>query len=191
VHVTGYWFLDRPTSWEPPNCLVEFLAAGPPPVYVRFGGRPSAEAAMATVLEALRRAACRGIVEIPPEGRLTETRSDVLVVGSTPHDWLFPQLAAVVHHGGAGTTAAALRAGVPSVVVPEYADQPFWARRVHELGAGPRPIDSRQLSAERLAHAIAATRDPKMHRRVNELAACIRSEDGVARAVEAFERATA
>src|SRR5205085_2800708 len=111
----------------------------------------------------------------------------VFVSEAIPHDWLFPRAAAVVHHGGAGTTAAALRAGIPSVVVPFMADQPFWGRRIFHLGAGPRPLPRRLLSAERLAEALRqAVGDPAIRRRALNLGRRIRAEDGLGRAVEVF-----
>jgi UDP:flavonoid glycosyltransferase YjiC (YdhE family) len=110
---------------------------------------------------------------------------ELLALDSAPHDWLFPRMAAVVHHGGAGTTAAALRAGVPSIVVPFFADQPHWARTVHDLGVGPGPIPHRRLTADRLAEAIErALSDEDMRARAGALGQRIRAEDGVARAVE-------
>jgi UDP:flavonoid glycosyltransferase YjiC (YdhE family) len=114
---------------------------------------------------------------------------DVLAVDPLPHDWLFPRAAAVVHHGGAGTTFAALRAGAPSIVVPGFADQPFWARRVHALGAGPAPIPRRRLTAGRLAPAIrSAATDPALRERAATLARTLAGEDGVGTAVASFER---
>ena len=111
------------------------------------------------------------------------------VVGDVPHGWLFPQMAAVVHHGGAGTTAAGLRAGLPTVVCPFFADQPLWGRRVHALGAGPPPIPARRLSAARLAQALTqAVRDPAMRQRAATLGERLRAEDGVGQAAEVIER---
>jgi UDP:flavonoid glycosyltransferase YjiC (YdhE family) len=191
-HVTGFWFLDAAPGWAPPAGLEDFLAAGPPPVYVGFGSMHDRDAAAATelVLEALARASRRGVLhtgwgglhEVPPSDH-------VFPVGPVPHDWLFPRVAAAVHHGGAGTVAAALRAGVPSVLVPFMADQPFWARRVSALGAAPAPIPRKRLTAERLAAAIRAAVDgPPIRRSAAELGAKVRADDGVARAVEVFER---
>jgi UDP:flavonoid glycosyltransferase YjiC (YdhE family) len=111
------------------------------------------------------------------------------MIGSAPHTWLFPRMAAVVHHGGAGTTAAGLRAGVPSIVVPFFGDQPFWGQRVAALGVGPAPIPRQKLTADALAQAIQhATTDTTMQRKAAELGAKIRAEDGVAEAVKQIER---
>jgi sterol 3beta-glucosyltransferase len=116
----------------------------------------------------------------------------VFGIESIPHDWLFPRMSAVVHHGGAGTTAAALRAGVPSVVLPFFADQPFWGWRVSRLGAGPRPVSFWRLTAQRLADAIRrATADGDIRARASTLGRTIRAESGVRRAVEVVERSGA
>jgi len=191
AHVTGYWFLDSPAEWEPPPQLGEFLALGPPPVFVGFGSmadrKPEATAEL--VVEALTRAGQRGILQLPTATKYRPLTRDVLVVDTIPHDWLFQRVLAAVHHGGAGTTAASLRAGLPSVVVPFIVDQQFWGRRVHELGAGPLPIRRRDLSAANLAQAIhVAATDSRVREHAAVIGDHIRSENGVARAVEAFER---
>ena len=115
--------------------------------------------------------------------------ANVFQIESAPFAWLFPRMKALVHHGGVGTTADALRAGVPSVIVPFTADQPYWGRRIQQLGVGPAPIDHRKLTVERLAAAIrAAATDEAMRQRAADLGARLRAEDGVARAVEIVER---
>jgi UDP:flavonoid glycosyltransferase YjiC (YdhE family) len=141
-------------------------------------------------VQALRRTKQRGLLASGWGGlSQADLPKDVFVVESIPHDWVFPQVAAVVHHGGAGTTSAGLRSGVPSVIVPFFVDQPFWGQRVFELGVGPPPIPYGQLSTERLAEAIdVAVNDRGMHARAAALGARIRAEDGVARAVEAISR---
>ena len=196
IDVTGYWFLDRPVNWTPPPALTTFLDSGPPPVYIGgFGNmtnRDPRELAR-TVLQALARTGKRAVVLTGQGGlRLAdvpELPRDIFAIDWVPFDWLLPRVAAVVHHGGAGTTAASLRAGVPTVVVPFFLDQFFWGRRVFELGVGPRPIRRGRLDAETLAAAIdAATTDVEMRRRAAALGARIRAEHGVARAVAAFER---
>lgn len=189
ARTTGYWFLDEP-AWEPPPELAAFLADGPPPLYVGFGSMRSASTARiaAEVLDGLRRSGRRavllrgwanlGAAELPPT---------ILAIDGAPHSWLFPRMAAIVHHGGAGTTAAALRAGVPQVVLPFTADQPFWAARVQRAGVAPPPIPAGRVTAEALAAAIAATDAPELRRHAAELGARIRAEDGVGAAIEAIE----
>ncbi|GAB4453898.1 MAG: glycosyltransferase [Anaerolineae bacterium] len=186
VHVTGYWYLDAP-DWQPPPGLVDFLAAGPPPVYVGFGSMMGQDLAqtMAVALEALRLSGQRGVIATG-WGRAADVDlpDSVFQIDAAPHGWLFPQMAAVVHHGGAGTTSAGLRAGVPTVIVPFAADQLFWGQRVAALGVGPAPIPRRALTAAHLAYAIrvAATHTP-MRQRAAALGERIRAEDGVGEAV--------
>jgi UDP:flavonoid glycosyltransferase YjiC (YdhE family) len=190
VHVTGYWYLDTP-AFEPPPALQAFLAAGAPPVYIGFGSMPSQnpEQVTALVIQALALAGQRGIL-LTGQGLLGRGMAPqpsphpVYFVESLPHDWLLPRVAAVVHHGGAGTTAAGIRAGVPSILVPIGADQRLWAYRVETLGVGPNPIPRSQLTAERLAHAITqAVTDPAMCQRAAALGEKIRAENGVREAV--------
>ncbi len=185
---TGYWFLDRSSGWTPPLDLVNFISKTPKPIYIGFGsmGGRIAQRLTAVVFEALKlsnqRAVLLGGWASLHEGPLPD---NIYALESAPHDWLFPQMAAVVHHGGAGTIAAGLRAGVPSVVVPFFADQPYWGHRIHSLGVGPKPIMQNKLTAQRLANAITQViTDKDMGHRVTLLGEKIRAEDGVARAVE-------
>lgn len=191
IHVTGYWFLEPSQGWEPPHDLLRFLGSGQRPVYIGFGSmvnrRP--EEVTGLVLRALERSGQRAVVSAGWGGmRAQDLPQTVCMIESIPHSWLFPQMAAVVHHGGVGTTAAGFRAGVPAVVTPYFGDQPFWAQRVYQLGVGPRPIPRRVLDPELLAEAIhVAVSDPDMKARAARLGAQIRSEDGVARAAEVLE----
>lgn len=191
IEVTGYWFLDRKSEWTPPPALAAFLEEGPPPVCIGFGSMTYDRAELVRVVErALASTGQRAVLLTGWGGlRPPELPRNMITVEWAPLNWLFPRMAAVVHHGGAGTTAEGLRAGVPTVVVPFFYDQFFWARRVFELGAGPRPINRKRLDGDTLARAIRqATSDPEMRRRVAALGARIRTEDGVARAVAAFQR---
>ncbi|MFC9258118.1 glycosyltransferase [Amycolatopsis thailandensis] len=186
VHVTGYWFLDTPAEWRPEPRLRDFLAAGPPPVYVGFGSmRPSeAERTFAAVRTALRRVGLRGLLAAD-----VESEDDLLAIQDVPHEWLFPRTAAVVHHGGAGTTAAALRAGVPALVCPVFSDQPYWGDRVSRLGAGPRPLPLRELTADALTARLLELSGNLLFRRgAQYVGARLREEDGVARACEVLRR---
>ena len=190
--VTGFWFLDPAPDWAPPPDLVAFLDAGPAPVYVGFGsmGSRDPQATAALVLGALRRVGQRAVL---PAGwsDLTDGGEDIYFAPALPHAWLLPRMAATVHHGGAGTTAAALRAGVPNTVVPFFGDQPFWGSRVAALGAGPRPIPRRGLSEEGLVAALRAMlSDTGMRERAAALGERVRAEDGVADAVQMIERLT-
>lgn len=190
LHVTGYWFMPD-NHYQPPRELASFLDAGPKPVYIGFGSMLDAEAARTTqiVLEALQMIGGRAILHGGwSDFGAQELPDSVFRTGEVPHSWLFPRMAAVVHHGGAGTTAAGLRAGVPAVIVPYFADQPFWARHVHQLGASPVPIPREQLSATKLAAAIkSALQNDQMKTTASQLGEQINGENGVATAVNLIE----
>ncbi len=192
LHVTGYWFLDSPPDFSPPPELVDFLEAGKPPVYIGFGSMTGRNPELMTeiALSALAKTGQRGILLTGWGGISNADLPDsVFKIDSIPHDWLFPQMAAIVHHGGAGTTAAALRAGVPSIVIPFIGDQHFWGHRVAQLGVGPKPIPKKKLTGEWLAMAIrTAVEDETMRQCAAILGQKIRSEDGVAQAVKAFHQ---
>lgn len=192
VHVTGYWFSDTTTAWLPPPGLEAFLDSGSPPVCIGFGSMVGRDAERTTtlVIEALAQSGQRGVL-LSGWGGLVASRvpDNVFVMETAPHDWLFPRMAAVVHHGGAGTTAEGLRAGVPSVIVPFSLDQPFWGKRVQSLGVGPVPVPSRKLTADRLAHAIqAAVLDPGIKQRASSLGAAIRAEEGMGNAIQTIKQ---
>jgi len=175
-----------------PSDLLDFLASGPAPVYVGFGSMNARnpKEMTETILKALARSKQRAILLTGWGGISNADLSDeVFQIDAVPHDWLFPQMAAVVHHGGAGTMAASLRAGVPSVIIPFFGDQPFWGRRFFTLGVIPKPIPQQRLSVERLAIAIqTAIGDKGMRSRVAALSKKIRAENGTARAVDIMHR---
>lgn len=185
---TGYWLLPPPPGWTPPPDLVEFLAAGPAPVYLGFGSMMSRDPAATTriLLEALEASGRRGLLSSGWSGlSADDLPASVALVGDVPHEWLLPQTAAVVHHGGAGTTAAAVHAGVPQLVVPHVGDQPYWGRRVVQLGIGPRPVKRHELAPGPLTGLIRQlTGDPALRARAAELAEVVRGEDGVVTAVD-------
>ena len=187
-HITGYWFMDDAADWRPPPELVSFLADGPQPICIGFGsmGGRTAQRMIDLAVEAVtmskQRAVLLGGWATAGQRPLPE---DIYAITAAPHEWLFQRVAAVVHHGGAGTTAAGLRAGRPSVITPFFGDQPYWGRRVYALGIGPRAIPRARLTAPRLAAAITqATTDLTLKAQAAAIGQMIVEEDGVARAVE-------
>jgi UDP:flavonoid glycosyltransferase YjiC (YdhE family) len=192
VQVTGYWMRVPPSTFVPPADVQVFLERGEPPVYVGFGSMKSSDpprmrAAIGAALAAVGR---RAIVQ-PGFGGLDLSGIDgnrVLATGEVAHDWLLPRVAAAIHHGGAGTTGAALTAGVPSVIVPHAFDQRFWGSRIAALGCGPEPIDHRSLSADAMANALRAALAPNPRAAAARLGEHLRTEDGTGRAAELLER---
>jgi len=192
AHLTGYWFLEDQTGWVPPPGLQAFLDAGPPPVYVGFGSMtdtdPRAKAALIT--NAVEKSGSRAVIASGWGGIDASTLpKDTFAIDSAPHDKLFPLMSAIVHHGGAGTTASAFRAGKPQVVVPYFGDQPFWGARVEALNVGPTPLPQKRLTSKKLASAIrAATKDKSMLSHANSIRLKLAEEDGVASAIQTIER---
>jgi sterol 3beta-glucosyltransferase len=191
IHITGYWWLDRPPAWQPPRQLLDFLQAGPPPVCISFGSMVSrdAERVYRVVLAALAKSGQRGLILSGWQGwEALRVPPEVLVTGAVPHEWLLPRMAANIHHGGAGVTGAVLRAGMPSLVIPFGADQPFWAQRVARLGVGPAPIAYNRLMVENLMAAIGQLlQNVEMRRRAVEIGQQIQSEDGLGFALEIID----
>lgn len=195
IDVVGYWWPPRPVGcWQAPDELVNFIDAGPAPVFIGFGSTVNtANRSMRLseiVRSALRQAGVRGIIQAGWAG-LDVTGEDLLTIGEVPHDWLFPRMAAVAHHCGAGTTAAGLRAGVPAIAIPAMGDQPFWARRLSELGVSAATIPQRKISADRLAAAIhTATTEPELRDQAARLSRRIAEEDGTGRLLTVIETLT-
>jgi UDP:flavonoid glycosyltransferase YjiC (YdhE family) len=192
-HITGYWFLDAPPDWQAPVDLLRFLENGPSPIYVGFGSMSHGDVVHHTqlALRALDLSGQRAVLLTGWGGMTRQSApSNVYFVENVPHDWLFPRMAAVVHHGGAGTTGAGLRAGVPSLIAPFAPnDQSAWADRVENLGVGVHLPGIKRLTAERLADAIqTAVSDSTMRARAAALGKKIRAENGVAQAIEIIER---
>ncbi|MEU6196275.1 glycosyltransferase [Streptomyces sp. NPDC047061] len=184
--VCGYWW---PYDGEArlPDDVRAFLDAGPPPVFVGLGSATVPDAGLLSrqVVAALRKAGLRGVIQ-SGWGGLTADGDDMLTIGELPHSVLFPRMAAVVHHAGAGTTAAGLRAGVPAVPLPIQFDEAFWAARLVGLGVAPAAVPLRGLRVETLADALRqATRRPEFAQRAAELGRSIQAEDGVTAVVAA------
>jgi UDP:flavonoid glycosyltransferase YjiC (YdhE family) len=188
IHVTGYWFLDSEEDLTPSNELQDFLNWGEAPVYIGFGSMGDRDSMQLSnlVLGALEDSGQRGIIHTGWGGLSdVEVPESVLVVDAAPHGWLFSRVGAVVHHGGAGTTAAGLRGGVPSIIVPFHGDQPFWGQLISKIGVGPKPVPHNGLTRESLATAIIeATSNDQMQSTATRLGERIRGEDGVTDAVE-------
>lgn len=194
IDVVGYWWPAHATDWQPPPELVQFLDAGAAPVVIGFGSTVNsgveAQRLSTLVAQAVRGAGVRAVIQAGWAG-LESCGHDVIAVGEVPHEWLFSRAAAVVHHCGAGTTAAGLRAGVPAIAAPGvYGDQPFWARRLFDLSVSPRPIPQRRLSAGNLADAIQEVLSTSDFRdNAAGLAAQICSDDGAGQVVTAVDAA--
>ncbi|KAJ3678573.1 hypothetical protein LUZ60_002376 [Juncus effusus] len=190
IDVVGFCFLDLASDYEPPVELVKWLQAGDRPLYIGFGSLPVQEPEKMTeiIVRALEKTGQRGIINKGwgGLGNLKEPKDFVYLLDNVPHDWLFLQCKAVVHHGGAGTTAAGLKASCPTTIVPFFGDQPFWGDRVHERGLGPSPIPIDQFGLDKLVDAIKFMLDPKVKEKAVEVAEAMQSEDGVNGAVKAF-----
>jgi sterol 3beta-glucosyltransferase len=184
LSLAGYWWPVSEPDWQPSGELADFLANGPAPIYLGFGSTGAMDADF--MVETARRAGVRAVLQ----GVDGVCDSNAISVGQVPHEWLFPRVSAVVHHAGAGTTAAGLRAGVPSVCVPIFTDQPFWAARIAALGAGPAPIPYKLLTPERLAESIrqAVTND-SYTQAAQRVAARLATEDGTAPVLKALSLA--
>ena len=189
VHVTGYYFFDADMTFQPPVALQNFLEMGDPPICISFGSmvNRNAEQIDRIVNEALVQTNNRGVILSGWSNVNRQVSSNVHYVKTVPHDWLLPHCKMIIHHGGAGTTSAGLRAGIPQVIVPFTADQPFWGRRVHAIGAGPKPILVKKLSVENLTSAMVEADDQLIRKRTQEIGQRIRSEDGVICAVHLIE----
>eukprot|EP01006_Ploeotia_vitrea_P026779 TRINITY_DN59726_c0_g1_i1.p1 TRINITY_DN59726_c0_g1~~TRINITY_DN59726_c0_g1_i1.p1 ORF type:complete len:784 (+),score=89.28 TRINITY_DN59726_c0_g1_i1:35-2386(+) len=192
IHQCGFFFLETANNYEPPEDLAAFIndkSSGLPLAYVGFGSITGvdAKALTATVLDAVKVANIRAIVSAGWLGlEHTDTPDNVKFIGSCPHDWLFPQMDMVVHHGGAGTTANGLRFGKPTVIVHFFGDQPFWGEAVHKCGAGPESIPYKQLNVARLSQALVACSTPEIIKKAKEVGDTILHENGVHTACKIF-----
>ncbi|KAK7295158.1 hypothetical protein RJT34_18063 [Clitoria ternatea] len=194
IDVVGFCFLDLASNYQPPQSLVDWLEEGEKPIYIGFGSLPLQNPDKMTqiIVQALEQTGQRGIINKGWGGlgnlaeQMAKQKRSVYLLDNCPHDWLFPRCTAVVHHGGAGTTAAGLRAKCPTTVVPFFGDQPFWGERVHARGVGPAPIPVDEFTLERLVDAINFMLKPEVKKGAVELANAMKNEDGVLGAVTAF-----
>ncbi|CAN8101334.1 unnamed protein product [Discula destructiva] len=183
VNIPGFYFLDLATSYTPEPDLAAFLDAGPPPVYIGFGSIVVDDPNKLTrmIFDAITISGVRALVSKGWGGLGADSvgiPDGVFMLGNCPHDWLFKKVSCVVHHGGAGTTAAGIKTGTPTVVVPFFGDQPFWGAMIAKAGAGPRPTPYKNLTAEILAESIMTALKPETQARAKELGEKIRQEKG-------------
>ncbi|OKL63887.1 hypothetical protein UA08_00989 [Talaromyces atroroseus] len=183
IDISGFFFLSLASNYTPPDDLAAFLAAGPPPIYIGFGSIVVDDPNHMTrlIFDAVRLAGCRALVSKGWGGLGAEelgVPEGVFMLGNCPHDWLFQRVSCVVHHGGAGTTAAGIAAGRSTVIIPFFGDQPFWGAMVAKAGAGPKPIPYKQLTAEKLATAISQALEPTTSEKAALLAGIIEAERG-------------
>lgn len=191
LEVTGYWWPAGSGDWTPPAALTSFLSDGSAPVFVGFGSMMTTPTRAEQLSDIIRRAAREAEVRVVVQAGWTSldvADDTVMTIGEAPHDWLFPRVAAAAHHCGAGTTAAGLRAGVPTIALPAYGDGPFWAARLTALGVAAATINQRHLTADRLAAAMrTAVSDPQLRDNVRRLGAQIAAEDGASHVVSAVD----
>jgi UDP:flavonoid glycosyltransferase YjiC (YdhE family) len=183
ISISGFFFLNLASNYTPAPDLKEFLEAGPPPVYIGFGSivLDDPNAMTQLIFDAVRLTGQRVLLSKGWGGMGAEELGipdGVFMLGNCPHDWLFQRVSCVVHHGGAGTTAAGITAGKPTVVVPFFGDQPFWGAMVARAGAGPDPIPHKELTGEKLAEAINFCLKPESQEKAKELASKIAKEKG-------------
>ena len=187
IHVTGYWLIEQENEWSPPSELVDFIESGSKPIYVGFGSMSSRNPEETTdiILNAISRTKQRAIILSGWGGLQKKNLPDnVFMIDSIPISWLFSKVAMTIHHGGAGTTAEALKAGIPSVVVPFFGDQFFWARKVFDLGVSTEPVPRKKLTVDILTKSIESVlTDQNIQKNAIELGVKIRKEDGIANAV--------
>lgn len=192
IDVVGFCFLDLASAYVPPDSLLQWLQNGKKPIYIGFGSLPvqDPDGMTETIVKALEITQQRGIINKGwgGLGNLAKSKDFVYLLDNVPHDWLFLQCAAVVHHGGAGTTAAGLKAACPTSVVPFFGDQPFWGKQVHARGVGPPPIPVEDFSLKKLVSAIQFMLKPNVKVAATELAKAMADEDGVKGAVDAFHK---
>ncbi|HUG34073.1 MAG TPA: glycosyltransferase [Anaerolineales bacterium] len=193
VVLCGYWFLKPNPGWMPDPGLTNFIQSGRRPLYIGFGSMGSLKNNQATtdiIVKALAETGQRAVLAAGWSGLGVgqQLPDNIFPIKDIPHQWLFPQMAAIVHHGGIGTTGAGLSAGVPNIVISHFGDQNYWGRRIAELGAGPHPITRKKLSQERLAQAISmAIHDQAMKHNAEIIGAKILAEEGIQKVIQAIQ----
>jgi len=189
IHTTGNWFIDKEPNFIPPTDLTNFIDNGEPPIYIGFGSMKDISSFKTTlniIKEALNITRKRAVVGLgwSKVSYNENIPHNIFLTESIPHTWLFPKMKAVIHHGGAGTTATGLRAGKPTIIIPHNADQPAWGQRVFELGVGSKPIKKTKLTADELASAIRFALQANIISNAAKLGQELRKENGVTNAVK-------
>ncbi|MEM7332704.1 MAG: glycosyltransferase [Chloroflexota bacterium] len=191
IHAKGYWFLEETADYSPPSDLIHFLENGPAPVYIGFGsmvGNNPQQLAQ-TIIEAIQKAGVRAVLAAGWGGlAVDQIPENIFLIDRAPHNWLFPQMAAVVHHGGAGTVAAGLKAGKPTLVCPYFGDQPYWGKQMQKLGVGPAPLLQKKLTADKLAaRLVELTTNASFAQKAAIIGEKLRQEDGIGAAIGVIE----
>lgn len=179
IHQCGYWFVEEQTEYTPPKELWDFLISGDKPVYIGFGSvfdMDERDKMLKLVIDALAKSGKRGI--LCGMGQLHNTPGNIFAIDSIPHSWLFERVCAVCHHGGAGTTAAGFKAGVPSIIIPFSNDQFAWAHRAYDLGVGSKPIPRKKLTSDNLSEAINFALQDEIVSNAKSLAKNMATENG-------------
>ena len=190
IHQPGYFFLEE-QKYNPPPEVENFLKSGKPPICVTFGSmvNPDIQRVTQSILEAAQHLGERVIILTGWGGWKPEAHSEnFFFIESVPHSWLFPQCKLVVHHGGAGTTAAGLKAGIPAIIIPHTADQPFWGNRVAEIGVGPSPIHIKHVTTGKLVQAIEAAKSKPMREKAEKISQLIQTENGISKTISLIEQ---
>lgn len=187
VRACGQWTIANP-EWLPPPALEEFLAGGEPPIYIGFGSmagfnRRRLVEALVTAVAGRRALFYPGWSSVD----MSMLPKNFFIVGETPHHWLFPRTSLAIHHGGAGTTHSAARAGIPSVVIPFAGDQFFWADRLAKLGVAAKAVNGKRLSGSELIRSVAFADRYDVRARAKALGAAMAEENGMRDAVTAIE----
>jgi sterol 3beta-glucosyltransferase len=189
IHTTGSWFIEKEPNFTPSNELVHFIDKGEPPIYIGFGSMKDVGTfgkTLEIIIKSLEITQQRAVIGLGWSNSNYKgiIPSNIHLVESVPHTWLFPKMKMVVHHGGAGTTATGLSAGKPTIIIPHNADQPAWGQRVFELGVGAKPIPKAKLTSEKLAAAIYFSLQPEIMANAEKLGEALRKENGVKMAVK-------
>ena len=191
IHMSGFWFDHSPCKWQPPEDLLEFLHSGEMPVYIGFGSMHSGNMnkMLTMILRALRAAGLRAVICGALNESSRHSGRKVYFADHIPHDWLFPRVSAVIHHGGAGTVSSGLRWGRPTWILPFAGDQPFWGAQIHRIGCGPKPVSRNSVTVRKLTKGlIDLTTKPGYKKNAADIAACLAKEDGTRTAADWIEQ---